>query len=326
MANSTRNSIARLGSLIEDHKKKATLIYVAANALIPYRKQSRTHINAAGLKELAASIKDIGIIEPILALPLGDGKYEIIAGERRWRAGQIAKLSLYPALVLTLDVETADKIHMAENLHRENLETMDLAKRVEQDVKEAHGNLSKVAAKYNKQKPWVSKLLSIAKGGLEMKSLVDEVVTADRAVLASVSSLERKNPAAARELVKQLKGAPVRADKRKVTVEFVKAKKTTENKGKREVAAKENRVVPEPSWRAAPVKPRLAMNAEILVVISSDSEFAQEFARFNKKYGEARLCLYMRHSQKKYALVEFGDSKKIRHAYPATELRVISVS
>ena len=92
MTNALKNSIARLGSKLDEHKKDAVPMKAALDSLVPYARQARTEFNEETLGELADSIKEIGVVEPLLVRPMGNGKFEIIAGERRWRAARIASL------------------------------------------------------------------------------------------------------------------------------------------------------------------------------------------------------------------------------------------
>lgn len=95
--------------------------------LKPGKYQPRSHMDEAALNELAASIKAQGVIQPILARELGDGSFEIIAGERRWRAAQIAGLSLVPVLVRKVEDNAALAMALIENIQRENLNPLEEA-------------------------------------------------------------------------------------------------------------------------------------------------------------------------------------------------------
>lgn len=324
MTNALKNSIARLGNKLDDHKKDAVPMKAALDSLVPYARQARTEFNAESLRELADSIQEIGVVEPLLVRPMGNGKFEIIAGERRWRASRIAGLVEVPALVRPMDDATADKVHLAENIHRDNLSTLDLAQRVQRDLDAAGGNLAAVAAKYNKGKPWVSKLSAIAQGGDSMTELVNEGVTADRAVLAALSSLERKSPERAKALGEQLKAAPEKSNKRAITEQFMKDERAAAPKakpGNTPAAAAQQ----EPAWRGKEGVERDFGQAMIVVELSPVSSFAGEFAELSKKFGKARLAVSMRHPDEGYAIVQFGNTDAHRRAYLADELRLVSV-
>ena len=89
--------------------------------------QPRTHMDPVALKELAASIKSQGVVQPIVVRPLPTGDYEIIAGERRWRAAQMAGLQTVPAVIRQIPDETAIVIALIENIQRENLSPVEEA-------------------------------------------------------------------------------------------------------------------------------------------------------------------------------------------------------
>lgn len=322
MSNATQNSIARLGRSLDVLKKDAVPINIAPSELTPYSRQARTKFDATGLQEMAETIKVVGILTPLLVRPLGAGKYEILAGERRWRAGKLAELVSIPCLVKSVDDETADKIHLYENIHRENLSNLDLAQRIESDLKEAKGNLQTVAVKYGKSKSWVSKLASIAGGGEMMDELLEKGVTADRAVLATVASMERKTPATARALLQQLKAAPANANKREIAEKFAKAAKIPHDTSRKISDAGAGS---EPSWRSKGGIQRDLAAAVLVVQLSPASEFAAEFDKLSKKHGDARLATDTRHPNSTYAIVEFGDSGLSRRTYRADELRLLSV-
>jgi ParB family chromosome partitioning protein len=103
------------------------LASLAIDALQPGRFQPRARIGQEGLAELAASIKAQGVMQPILARPLGAGRYEIVAGERRWRAARMAGLATVPALVREVEDRQALAIALIENLQREDLNPLDEA-------------------------------------------------------------------------------------------------------------------------------------------------------------------------------------------------------
>lgn len=93
----------------------------------PNPNQPRHEFDAEALKELADSIKEIGIIQPITLRKLDDGTYEIIAGERRWRASQMAGLTSVPAYIRTADDENVMEMALIENIQRQDLNAVEIA-------------------------------------------------------------------------------------------------------------------------------------------------------------------------------------------------------
>lgn len=106
------------------------------NQLQPGKYQPRTRMDPDSLQELAASIKAQGIMQPILVRPLGAERFEIIAGERRWRASQLAGLSDVPVLIRDIPDEAALAMSLIENIQRENLNPLEEAAGIQRLVDE----------------------------------------------------------------------------------------------------------------------------------------------------------------------------------------------
>jgi ParB family chromosome partitioning protein len=97
------------------------LVQIAIADIDPHPGQPRRHFDDGALQELADSIASRGVIQPIIVRPLGRGKYQIVAGERRWRAAQRARLHEIPAIVRALDEDEVMTLALIENLQREDL-------------------------------------------------------------------------------------------------------------------------------------------------------------------------------------------------------------
>jgi ParB family chromosome partitioning protein len=104
--------------------------------LQPGRYQPRTRMDPDSLNELAASIKAQGLMQPILVRPVGNEKYEIIAGERRWRAAQLAGMSEVPVLIREIPDEATLAMSLIENIQRENLNPLEEAAGIQRLVDE----------------------------------------------------------------------------------------------------------------------------------------------------------------------------------------------
>jgi ParB family chromosome partitioning protein len=112
------------------------LLSLPLDQLQPGRFQPRARIGQEGLAELAESIKAQGVMQPILARPLGAGRYEIVAGERRWRAARMAGLATVPTLVREVADRHALAIALIENLQREDLNPLDEATGIKRLIEE----------------------------------------------------------------------------------------------------------------------------------------------------------------------------------------------
>jgi len=106
---------------------RESLRTVALDHIVPGKYQPRTRMDEASLAELAESIKAQGIVQPILVRPIDGVRYEIIAGERRWRAAQRAGLNQVPALVRDVADQAALALSLIENIQRENLNPLEEA-------------------------------------------------------------------------------------------------------------------------------------------------------------------------------------------------------
>ena len=131
--------------------------------------QPRKDIEPESLQELADSIKAQGVMQPIVVRPVSDRKYEIIAGERRWRATQLAGLDVIPAVVRDVSDEAAIAMALIENIQREDLNPLETAEAFHRLIKDfdlTHDDLSK---KVGKDRATVTNYLRILKLPLEIK-------------------------------------------------------------------------------------------------------------------------------------------------------------
>jgi len=112
------------------------LMNVALTQLRPGKYQPRTQMDPGAIAELAESIKAQGVIQPILARPLGDGHFEIIAGERRWRAAKLAGLDSIPVLVREVRDDLALAMALIENIQREDLNPIEEAAGIQRLIDE----------------------------------------------------------------------------------------------------------------------------------------------------------------------------------------------
>ncbi len=119
---------------------------IEISAIDPNPHQPRVHFDEDTLSELSASIRAIGLLQPILVRPAKDGRYELIAGERRWRAATRAGLTLIPAIIrITDDVSSVEQA-LVENLHRQDLTPLEEAAAYQQlldDFNMTHENIAK---------------------------------------------------------------------------------------------------------------------------------------------------------------------------------------
>ncbi len=145
---------------------------VAIDRIEPNPEQPRLAMDEATLNELAASIREHGVLQPILVRPLDATRYQLIAGERRWRASRIAGLDTIPALVEEIDDDTALEISIIENLQREDLSPLDEAAMYDRMVREHGYSIRKLADKLGKDKGYLENRLRLADAPVEVRELV----------------------------------------------------------------------------------------------------------------------------------------------------------
>ncbi len=112
---------------VDDAGATDALQAIAIERVQPGRYQPRTQMNDVALEELAASIREHGVMQPILVRPIDGGRFEIVAGERRWRAAQRAGLAEIPALVKAVPDQSALALALIENIQREDLNPLEQA-------------------------------------------------------------------------------------------------------------------------------------------------------------------------------------------------------
>lgn len=146
----------------------------AIEDLHPGRMQPRGRMDAESLGELAASIREHGVLEPILVRERAPGGFEIIAGERRWRAAQQAGLKEVPIFVHDLDDEGAFEAALVENLQREDLNPMETARAFQRLVDDYGYTQETIAAKVGKERSTVANALRLLKLPQDVAELVED--------------------------------------------------------------------------------------------------------------------------------------------------------
>lgn len=137
------------------------LLTLPVESLIPGKYQPRTRMDEAALAELADSIKAQGLMQPILARGVPGGRYEIIAGERRWRASQLAGLTEVPVLVRDVPDAVALKMALIENIQRENLNPLEEAQGLQRLINEFEMTHQGVAESVGRSRVTVTNLLRL---------------------------------------------------------------------------------------------------------------------------------------------------------------------
>ncbi|MCC5884637.1 MAG: ParB/RepB/Spo0J family partition protein [Halomonas sp.] len=135
--------------------------------------QPRRDIQPEALEELADSIRAQGVMQPIVVRPIGESRYEIIAGERRWRAAQLAELDTIPAVIRDVTDEVALALALIENIQRENLNPMEEALALKRLLEEFELTQQQVADAVGKSRAQVANLLRLMALDPEVQTLLE---------------------------------------------------------------------------------------------------------------------------------------------------------
>ena len=135
--------------------------------------QPRSDMHPETLSELADSIRAQGVVQPIVVRPIGEGRYEIIAGERRWRASQMAGLDTIPAVVREVPDQAAMAMALIENIQRENLNPMEEARALQRLIHEFELTHQQTAEAVGRSRAAVSNLLRLLELDEEVMGMVE---------------------------------------------------------------------------------------------------------------------------------------------------------
>lgn len=141
----------------------STISEVPLNQIEPNPNQPRREFDAEALNELANSIREIGIIQPITLRQVDDNKFQIIAGERRWRASQIAELKAIPAYIRTINDENVMEMALVENIQREDLNAIEIALAYEHLINSTGMTQERVSERVGKSRTAIANYLRLLK-------------------------------------------------------------------------------------------------------------------------------------------------------------------
>ena len=162
---------------LEINPNEKNLFFIPIEKIIRDPEQPRKIFNDENIKELALSIKKHGLIQPIIIRKHGEGEYKIVAGERRWRASQIAELNIMPAIILPSDLDK-DEVSLIENIQREDLRTTEEAiayNNLIQKNKYSHEQLASIVGKSRSHVTNTLRILNLDKFFLDL--LDKEIIT-----------------------------------------------------------------------------------------------------------------------------------------------------
>ncbi|MDF1795374.1 MAG: ParB/RepB/Spo0J family partition protein [Coxiellaceae bacterium] len=178
----------------------AELRHLSVDEVQPGKYQPRQQMSQPALQELADSIKSQGIIQPIVVRTLPEGKYEIIAGERRWRAAQMAGLTEVPAVVRAIKDDAAIAMSLIENIQRQDLNAIEEAQALARLIEEFDMTHDAVAKAIGKSRASVSNLIRL----LQLPSVVRGMVEQGQIDMGHARALLSLSPAQQVEVAQKI--------------------------------------------------------------------------------------------------------------------------
>ena len=147
---------------------------LAVNDIIPNKEQPRKTFDEAALQELADSIKQHGVLQPLLVRPLTTGGYQLVAGERRWRASRLAELKEVPVIIKELSDTEAMEIAIIENLQREDLNPIEEAESLQALIDKCGFTQEEVATSVGKSRPAITNALRLLRLPEEVRQMTKD--------------------------------------------------------------------------------------------------------------------------------------------------------
>ena len=202
MANANRGLGKGLGALLGDavlQNDTADSLYLPISQIETYADQPRKHFDEDALSDLADSIREHGIIQPLTVRKLSSGYYQIIAGERRWRAARLAGLTQVPAIVIEADDRKMTELALIENLQREDLNPIEEAEGYKRLMDSYKMTQEEAAARVGKSRSAVANSLRLLGLCTEVRKLLEDSSLSSghaRALLPLKADAQKKAAAA----------------------------------------------------------------------------------------------------------------------------------
>lgn len=178
MASKNRGLGRGLDALLLDNslesKDSSDVTTLLIGEIEPNREQPRRSFDEEALNELASSISEHGVLQPLIVRPLPDGSYQLVAGERRWRAARLAGLAEVPVIVKALTDSEVSVIALIENLQRENLNPIEEAEGIQKLIDEYDFTQEQAAAKLGKSRSAVTNTLRLMSLPQQVRELVSD--------------------------------------------------------------------------------------------------------------------------------------------------------
>lgn len=169
---------------------------VPVASLRPNAQQPRRHFDEDALAQLAQSISEVGVLLPLIVRPVSDEKYEIIAGERRWRAAQKAGLTEVPVIIRSASAQDSLEIAIIENVQREDISAIECARAYKELADKFGLNQEQIAQKVGKSRVAVSNTIRLLRLPEEMQTAIEDGTLSEghaRAILMADSPTKQKD-------------------------------------------------------------------------------------------------------------------------------------
>ena len=240
--NTKSNALGRgLDALISTEAVKtggsSTINEIAIEQIEPNPGQPRHDFDEEALQELATSIREIGIIQPITLRQVAENRFQIIAGERRWRASQIAGLKAIPAYIRTINDEKVMEMALVENIQREDLNAIEIALAYEHLLEENGMTQEKISERVGKSRTAITNYLRLLKLPAQVQMALQKKQI-DMGHARALLSLER--PSQQIKLFKEILKNSYSVRKVEELVKRIKNDATDENGEKRIIAKSPN--------------------------------------------------------------------------------------
>jgi ParB family transcriptional regulator, chromosome partitioning protein len=184
-----------LGALLPEfgQAESKAIFYCGIEEIIPNRSQPRKHFDESKLQELAQSVKEKGILEPLIVRRVDQG-YELVVGERRWRAAQKAGLKEVPVLVKELEELDVLEISLIENLQREDLNPIEEAEAFKRLTEEFHIGQGELSTRIGKDRSTIANAIRLLKLPVEIKNqlLQNRIAAGHARAILSLESQEKQ--------------------------------------------------------------------------------------------------------------------------------------
>lgn len=177
-----------------DGKEKDSVKMVRVSLIEPNKNQPRREFDQAKLLELASNIAQHGVLQPILVRPMNNGGYQIVAGERRWRASRIAELKEVPVYIKDLTDFQVAQVALVENLQRENLNPVEEAEAYSRLCDEYNMTHEDIARTVGKSRSQISNSLRLLKLSSEVKEMLKngEISSGHAKIIASIEDKDKQ--------------------------------------------------------------------------------------------------------------------------------------